>query len=268
MFKLFSKKKKITTPLNFTSESIDKSTVKTNENDLSAEYLKNKFSTEMLTPMPTIMITPPSWCRPYLVGRVMDNIKSQATRVISVFIILVVLSSCLAFASFSLFELSKKQITDSLADTKNALGMYSSEIKSAMKLNGILKFVHSVPVELQARGVIKVMVESGVVSHGIKFNHIASEIPDNVKNNFETASSVKFDEVKIVGIWYIDGTFINVAPDSQPANEDWLLDVNQKFKKLYSETGVNVYMDISSRRISTRDNQNRNEFVIVFWKLS
>lgn len=206
------------------------------------------------------------WCRDYVVDRVASDIKDKVFKQITIFIVLIVISVCLGFASYSLNEWSDKRITASTSDTKVALDKYSDEIKSAMNLNSVLDYVPRLGMEAQIKGITKVMVESGIVCHSVKFNHVTSDIPDNIKNNFETAASSKLDDVEIVGVWYIDGTFINVAPDAQPANENWMLDVNQKLKKLYVNDKVNVYLDISSTKLSSRDNQNRNEFVIVFWR--
>lgn len=230
------------------------------------EHLKDVYFTELLTPVPGLQNMPMSWCRNYLLDRVGSNIRSQAFKVISIILILIAVSISMAATAYSLYELSNSQINNRLAETKEALSLYSNEIKSAMDLNGILDYVSEISVEDQMKGIMKITIESGIVTHGIRFGKNIADIPNNVKNNFETASAVKFEDVSIIGIWYIDGTFVNVAPDSQPANEEWLLETNQKLKQLYKGSGLNMYLDISSKRTTAKDGQNRNEFIIVFWK--
>lgn len=236
------------------------------ERSRNLDSLKQEYFTELLNPVPGLQNMPMSWCRNFLVSRVASDIRSQAFKVLSVIMILVAMAMGIMMAAYSFYEFGNNQINNRLAETKEALALYSEEMKSAMSLNGILDYVTEVSVEGQMKGIMKITIESGIISHGVRFGKNIADIPNNVKNNFETASAVKFDDVDIIGIWYVDGTFANVSPDTQPANEEWLLETNQKLKDMYRSSGTNMYLDISSKRISAKDGQNRNEFIIVFWK--
>lgn len=248
------------------SPEAQKELIKEQDRLQSLEGLKNTYFVELLTPVPALQNMPMSWCRSFLVDRIASDIKTQALKALSVLLILVAFSVGIMMTAYSFYEFSNKQINNRLSETKQALSLYSEEINSAMSLDGILNYVSDISVEDQMKGIMKITIESGIISHGIRFNKNIADIPNNVRNNFETASAVKFDDVSVIGIWYIDGTFVNVSPDTQPANEEWLLETNQKLKELYRSTGLNMYLDISSKRISAKDGQNRNEFIIVFWK--
>ncbi|NCB44697.1 MAG: hypothetical protein EOM59_19060, partial [Clostridia bacterium] len=154
------------------------------------EHIKQIYFTELLTPVPGLQNMPMSWCRNYLLDRVGSNIRSQAFKVISIILILVVMSISITAVAYSLYELSNNQINNRLAETKEALELYSNEIKSAMDLNGILDYVSDISVEDQMKGIMKITIESGIITHGIRFGKNIADIPNNVKNNFETASAV------------------------------------------------------------------------------
>lgn len=265
-FNLLPKKEKIIPQKGIIPPEKTAELLKAQEKADSFEHLKEVYFTELLVPVPGLQNMPMSWCRNYLLERVGSNIRTQAFKVISVIFILAVMSVSIAMAAYSLYEFSNKQINNRLAETREALSLYSNEITSAMDLNGILDYVSEISVEDQIKGIMKITIESGIITHGIRFGKNIADIPNNVRNNFETASAVKFEDVGIIGIWYIDGTFANVSPDSQPANEEWLLETNQKLKQLYKGSGLNMYLDISSKRTASKDGQNRNEFIIVFWE--
>lgn len=236
------------------------------DNIKNLENLKQEHFVEMLSPVPGLQNMPMSWCRDFLVMRVASDLRAQALKVLTVIIVFITLAVGVMMAAYSLYEIGNNQINSRLAETREALELYSDEIKSAMSLNGILDYVTEISVEDQMKGLMKVTIESGIIAHSVRFGKNTADIPNNVKNNFETASAIKFEDVDIIGIWYVDGTFANVSPDTQPANEEWLLETNQKLKDMYKGSGINMYLDISSKRISAKDGQNRNEFIIVFWK--
>ena len=266
--KIFGKKNeddiRISEPAVSQTETVEAN--KEREKFRSLENLKQEYFTELLNPVPGLQNMPMSWCRDFLVSRVASDIRSQAFKVLSVIMILTAMAIGIMMAAYSFYEFGNNQINNRLAETKEALELYSKEMKSAMSLNGILDYVTEISVEDQMKGIMKITIESGIIAHGVRFGKNVADIPNNVKNNFETASAVKFDDVDIIGIWYVDGTFANVSPDTQPANEEWLLETNQKLKDMYKGSGINMYLDISSKRISAKDGQNRNEFIIVFWK--
>lgn len=236
------------------------------DNIKNLDSLKQEHFVETLSPVPGLQNMPMSWCRDFLVLRVASDLRAQALKVLTVIIVFITLAVGVMMAAYSLYEIGNNQINHRLAETREALELYSDEIKSAMSLNGILDYVTEISVEDQMKGLMKVTIESGIIAHRVRFGKNIADIPNNVKNNFETASAIKFEDVDIIGIWYVDGTFANVSPDTQPANEEWLLETNQKLRDMYKKTGVNMYLDISSKRISAKDGQNRNEFIIVFWK--
>lgn len=220
---------------------------------------------EKMFAAPYIQCIPDGWCRSYLVDRVASLIRRQSTQVLTVLAAIFAVVAAASAGSLLLSSYTDKRITSYLKDTNTVLENYSDEIKSAVSLGGVLAFVHDVPVHEQYMGIVKTLAESGVVAHQAKFCHNQNEVPNNVKNNFEAQNALKFDGVQTTGIWLIDCSYLNSG--AERGGEQWILEANRKFQALFKPYGANVYVDMSTKNYSaTREELNRGELVVVFWK--
>lgn len=240
-----------------------KEKVKTKEERRADEEKAAESYVEKLFEVPYLQCIPVEWCRQYLVERVGKQIAFQTRQVfyILVFIFVLFAGATLVTQLFSGYVDRHTELQ--LNDIKKVLNEYKNEIKSAISLGGVLNFVHEVPMREQYKGIVKVMAEAGMVVHGIGFNHNYNEVPNNVKSNFEAQGAIKFDDIKLAGCWYIDGSYMGGA--SQGAREGWVNEISKKVKQIYSGYNTNVYVDTANQKYSARDNVNRAEIIIVFW---
>lgn len=220
---------------------------------------------EKMFAVPYIQCIPDAWCRPYLMDRVGGQIKRQISAILSLFACIFIVVLAIAAGTLLLSGYTDKRITSYLKDTNTVLENYSEEIKNAISLGGVLTFVHDVPIHEQYKGIVKNLAESAVIAHELRFNHNLNEIPNNVKNNFEAQTALKFENVQITGIWFVDCSYLKAG--AEQGGEQWILDVNRRFQALYRPYAVNVYVDMATRNYSSaRDDMTRGELVIVFWK--
>ena len=220
---------------------------------------------EKLFSVPYIQCIPDSWCRPYLLDRVGGQIKRQLSGILSLFACIFIVVLTVAGGTLLLSGYTDNRINSYLKDTNNVLVNYSEEIKNAISLGGVLTFVHDVPLHEQYKGIVKNLAESAVIAHELRFHHNVSEIPNNVKNNFEAQNALKFENVQVIGIWFVDCSYLKAG--AEQGGEQWILDVNRRFQSLYRPYAVNVYVDMATRNYSSaRDDMTRGELVIVFWK--
>ena len=220
---------------------------------------------EKMVNVPYIQCIPDAWCRSYLIDRVAGQIKRQISGILSVFVCIMAVVLVITGGTLLLSGYTDKRITSYLKDTNLVLENYSDEIKNAISLGGVLTFTHDVPIHEQYKGIVKNLAESAVIAHEVRFNHNLSEIPNNVKNNFEAQTALKFENVQITGIWFVDCSYLKAG--AEQGGEQWILDVNRRFQALYRPYAVNVYVDMATRNYSSaRDDMTRGELVIVFWK--
>lgn len=238
-------------------KAVVKEEPKADEEMVSDSYVEKLFT------VPYLQCIPVEWCREYLVGRVAKQIASQTRQVFYILVFIFVLFAGVTLATHLFSGYIGRHTGLQLAGVKRVLDGYKNEIKSAVSLGGVLNFVHEVPMREQYKGVVKVMAEAGIVVHGISFNHSYNEVPNNVKSNFEAQGAVKFDDIKLAGCWYVDGSYM--GGESKGAREGWINGINKKVKQIYSGYNTNVYVDTANQKYSARDNVNRAEIIIVFW---
>lgn len=220
---------------------------------------------EKMFNVPYIQCIPDAWCRSYLIDRVAGQIKRQISGILSVFVCIMAVVLVITGGTLLLSGYTDKRITSYLKDTNLVLENYSDEIKNAISLGGVLTFTHDVPIHEQYKGIVKNLAESAVIAHEVRFNHNLSEIPNNVKNNFEAQNALKFEDVQITGIWFVDCSYLKAG--AEQGGEQWILDFNRRFQALYRPYETNVYVDMATRNYSaSRDDMTRGELVIVFWK--
>lgn len=223
------------------------------------------YKLELMTKTPGINVIPDNWSRKYLVERTAARIRTQSIRVIIYGIVLIAISAQILLISWGMQNMSSKYVDSRAISIKETLDTYGMSITSYGDVKTVFDYTNPFSFTDQFKAITKTCVESGIVVHKMNFDYQAQSLSQNIKNSFETAHSVPLSKVKVVGAWYVDGTFISESPESRKTNESWIAQTNKQFTEMFKSTGLNVYVDISSKG-QDRDNYNRHELVVLFWK--
>lgn len=254
----FFKKSKKTDPPTEKKKSVAKNAEK-DQNRQANET--NELFVEGLTPVPTIELIPTQWGRRRVLAMVRKDEMNHSAKVVGTIIFFIALAASACIGLWFWNKLSEGNLNKQRAEIASLIKQYDAAIDSASGLGGIIEYTQELPVSEQARALINICVNSGIVVHTMNMTHSTTNVPANVKNSFETASATRLDNINIHGIWMVDGSFIG----QRQGNEQWILATNDAFAAMFTGTRYNTFMDISTRAVRAQDGLNRHEFVFIYW---
>ncbi len=220
---------------------------------------------ESVTPVPAVELIPPGWSRRRVISMVRIDEISQSTKVIATVLCMAGLAAAICEGLWIWNGISRDTLKQQETRIGELISRYDRSISRAFGMNRILMYTQELSLAEQARAIVNLCVSSEIVSHSMKLTHDPDAIPSNVRNSFETATSLKLDNVDVHGIWIVDGSFTREIAGT---TEQWILSTNKTFASMFRGTRFSTFLDMSSRAGSGRGGANRYELVFMFWSPS
>ena len=218
---------------------------------------------ESVTPVPSVELIPPAWNRQRIISMVRMDEMTQSVKVIGCIFGIVVIAASICLCLWMWNGISQRNLEQQDRHISDLMDQYDKSISRAAGMNGILQYTQELSLAEQARSLVNICVTSGIVVHKLDMTHDSDLIPANVRNSFETTTSLKIEDVHLHGIWIVDGSFTKNT--GHGTNEQWILATNKTFATMFQGTRFNTFLDISTRAVRSQDGVNRHEFVFMFW---
>lgn len=217
---------------------------------------------ESVTPVPAVELIPPRWSRRRIISMVKIDEMSQSSKVIATVLCMAGLAAAVCGGCWMWNSISQNKLKQQETQIGELISQYDRSISRASGMNGILEYTQELSLAEQARAIVNLSVSSGIVAHSMELTHNPDAIPSNVRNSFETTTSLKLDNVHIHGIWIVDGSFTREIAGT---TEQWILSTNKTFASMFQGTRFSTFLDMSSRAGAGRGGANRYELVYMFW---
>ena len=218
----------------------------------------DSFSIEGITQCPMVFGTPFEWCEQLQLKRVYGWVAGQSIKALFIPLML----TAVLIGSSSLAYLYQEKVMsrniEKLNDVSRKIEKYGGDINKTTDLKELSKFIQSISVRDQFKGTAKMLLESGMIVTSARYSADTAKLPESIRNNFETASGFKIDEVKVDGVWRF-GIHSVVKKD---LNESWVINANKVLKTVFSNFDVNAYLDNANVDGVTAEYAS---VIVIFW---